>query len=372
VKTVQLHDKHFKLKIPSDHIQAAIAAMASHMKKDIGDEVPLFLGVLNGCFRFVADLVSYYEAPCNVSFVKVASYEGTRSTGEVKRLIGLDENVAGRVVVVVEDIVDTGRTVEQILYDLEGRGAKRIIIATLLFKPDAYTRKFEIDHVALEVPNDFLVGYGLDYDGLGRNLDDIYELIPENENPMKNIILFGPPGAGKGTQSEILIKKFGLIHLSTGDIFRKNIKGETELGKLAKSYMDKGELVPDDVTIRMLEAVVEEHPEAKGFVFDGFPRTVAQAEALDAFLARKKTGVFKMLALDVAEEELVTRLLERGKDSGRPDDQDESIIRNRIKVYNQATAILAEFYQAQGRFVAIDGIGSIEAIASRLEEAMQA
>jgi len=370
MKTVQLHDKRFKLRIPYDHIQAAIAAMASHMKKDIGDEVPLFLGVLNGCFRFAADLVSCYEGPCNVSFVKVASYEGTRSTGEVKRIIGLDENVAGRVVVVLEDIVDTGRTIENILYDLEGRGAKRIIIGSLLFKPDAYTRQFPIDHVALEVPNDFLVGYGLDYDGLGRNLDDIYELIPENENGMNNLILFGPPGAGKGTQSTHLIKRFGLVHLSTGDVFRKNIKGETELGKLAKSYMDKGELVPDDVTIAMLEDVVEEHPGAKGFIFDGFPRTVAQAQALDAFLARKGTSIHKMLALDVAEEELVKRLVERGKESGRPDDQDERIIRNRIAVYNQQTAILAEFYQAQGRFVSVDGIGSIEAIASRLEEAV--
>ena len=282
-KTVQLHDKRFKLSIPSDHIQAAISAMASHLKKDIGDEQPLFLGVLNGCFRFASDLISNYDGPCDVSFVKVASYEGTRTTGEVKRLIGLDENVAGRVVVVLEDIVDTGTTVEQILYDLEGRGAKRVIIATLLFKPEAYTRQLTIDHVALQVPNEFLVGYGLDYDGLGRNLNNIYTLILENENSMKNIILFGPPGAGKGTQSAFLVNTFGLVHLSTGDIFRSNIKEETELGKLAKSYMDKGELVPDDVTIQMLESEVLKHPEAKGFIFDGFPRTVAQAEALDAF-----------------------------------------------------------------------------------------
>jgi adenylate kinase len=370
-KTVQLHDKRFKLSIPSDHIQAAISAMASHLKKDIGDEQPLFLGVLNGCFRFASDLISNYDGPCDVSFVKVASYEGTRTTGEVKRLIGLDENVAGRVVVVLEDIVDTGTTVEQILYDLEGRGAKRVIIATLLFKPEAYTRQLTIDHIALQVPNEFLVGYGLDYDGLGRNLNNIYTLILENENSMKNIILFGPPGAGKGTQSTFLVNTFGLVHLSTGDIFRSNIKEETDLGKLAKSFMDKGELVPDDVTIQMLESEVLKHPEAKGFIFDGFPRTVAQAEALDAFLERRGTDIFKMLALDVPEEELVARLLERGKESGRADDRNEEIIRNRIKVYEQQTSILAQFYQAKGRFVAVDGIGSIEAISSRLEEAMQ-
>jgi adenylate kinase len=370
-KTVQLHDKRFKLSIPSDHIQAAISAMASHLKKDIGEEQPLFLGILNGSFRFVSDLVSNYEGPCDVTFVKVASYEGTRTTGEVKRLIGLDENVAGRVVVVLEDIVDTGTTVEQILYDLEGRGAKRVIIATLLFKPEAYTRQLTIDHVALQVANEFLVGYGLDYDGLGRNLNDIYTLILENENSMKNIILFGPPGAGKGTQSTFLVNTFGLVHLSTGDIFRSNIKQETDLGKLAKSYMDKGELVPDDVTIQMLESEVLKHPEAKGFIFDGFPRTVAQAEALDAFLERRGTDIFRMLALDVPEEELVSRLVGRGKESGRADDQNEEIIRNRIKVYEQQTSILAQFYQAKGRFVAVDGIGSIEAISSRLEEAMK-
>ncbi|MDA0972231.1 MAG: adenylate kinase [Bacteroidetes bacterium] len=370
-KTVQLHDKRFKLSIPSDHIQAAISAMASHLKKDIGQEQPLFLGILNGSFRFASDLVSNYEGPCDVTFVKVASYEGTRTTGEVKRLIGLDENVAGRVVVVLEDIVDTGTTVEQILYDLEGRGAKRVIIATLLFKPEAYTRQLTIDHVALQVANEFLVGYGLDYDGLGRNLNDIYTLILENENSMKNIILFGPPGAGKGTQSTFLVNTFGLVHLSTGDIFRSNIKQETDLGKLAKSYMDKGELVPDDVTIQMLESEVLKHPEAKGFIFDGFPRTVAQAEALDAFLERRGTDIFRMLALDVPEEELVSRLVGRGKESGRADDQNEEIIRNRIKVYEQQTSILAQFYQAKGRFVAVDGIGSIEAISSRLEEAMK-
>ena len=370
-KTVQLHDKRFKLSIPSDHIQAAISAMASHLKKDIGQEQPLFLGILNGSFRFASDLVTNYEGPGDVTFVKVASYEGTRTTGEVKRLIGLDENVAGRVVVVLEDIVDTGTTVEQILYDLEGRGAKRVIIATLLFKPEAYTRQLTIDHVALQVANEFLVGYGLDYDGLGRNLNDIYTLILENENSMKNIILFGPPGAGKGTQSTFLVNTFGLVHLSTGDIFRSNIKQETDLGKLAKSYMDKGELVPDDVTIQMLESEVLKHPEAKGFIFDGFPRTVAQAEALDAFLERRGTDIFRMLALDVPEEELVSRLVGRGKESGRADDQNEEIIRNRIKVYEQQTSILAQFYQAKGRFVAVDGIGSIEAISSRLEEAMK-
>jgi adenylate kinase len=185
-------------------------------------------------------------------------------------------------------------------------------------------------------------------------------------NYMLNIVLFGPPGAGKGTQSAKLVDTFQLVHLSTGDIFRYNIKNETELGKLAKTYIDKGELVPDEVTISMLEKEVEQIKEAKGFIFDGFPRTVNQANALDAFLKNRNTEISMMLALNVDEDELVKRLLIRGKDSGRADDSDESIIRNRIKVYNEQTAIAAEYYNQQGKFHGINGIGSIDEIFNRL------
>lgn len=187
---------------------------------------------------------------------------------------------------------------------------------------------------------------------------------------MLNLVLFGPPGAGKGTQSENLINKYNLVHLSTGDIFRANIKGETELGKLAKSYIDKGDLVPDEVTISMLESEVSKHESPNGFIFDGFPRTTAQAEALDTFLASKNTAITLMLALEVDDEELKRRLLERGKVSGRSDDQDETIIENRIKEYNSKTAPLKDFYSAQGKFVSIDGIGSIDDIAGRLYTAI--
>jgi adenylate kinase len=185
-------------------------------------------------------------------------------------------------------------------------------------------------------------------------------------NYMLNIVLFGPPGAGKGTQSAKLVDTFRLVHLSTGDIFRYNIKNETELGKLAKTYIDKGELVPDEVTISMLEKEVEQIKEAKGFIFDGFPRTVNQANALDAFLKNRNAEISMMLALDVDEDELVKRLLIRGKDSGRADDSDESIIRNRIKVYNEQTAIAAEYYNQQGKYHGINGIGSIDEIFNRL------
>ena len=189
---------------------------------------------------------------------------------------------------------------------------------------------------------------------------------------MLNLVLFGPPGAGKGTQAEKLVAKYQLAHLSTGDIFRANIKGETDLGKLAKSYMDKGELVPDEVTIKMLESEVDKNPEATGFIFDGFPRTTPQAEALEVFLKGKGTSINVMLALDVAEEELVKRLLLRGKDSGRADDLDENIIRNRIRVYNEQTAVVADYYGAQHKFEKINGVGEIDEIFDRLCKAIDA
>ncbi len=183
---------------------------------------------------------------------------------------------------------------------------------------------------------------------------------------MLNIVLFGPPGAGKGTQAEKLISKYNLVHLSTGDIFRVNIKGETELGKLAKSYMDGGNLVPDEVTIKMLETEVDKNPQAEGFIFDGFPRTTTQAEALEAFLKGKGTTISVMLALDVAEKELIKRLLLRGQDSGRADDANEEVITNRISVYNKQTAVVADFYSQQNKFQKVNGIGSVEEIFDRL------
>jgi adenylate kinase len=189
---------------------------------------------------------------------------------------------------------------------------------------------------------------------------------------MLNIVLFGPPGAGKGTQSERLIHKYGLIHLSTGDIFRANIKGETELGKLAKSYMDQGSLVPDEVTINMLRTEVLKHPEANGFIFDGFPRTNAQAQALDTFLATLDSAISIMLALEVEEAELRTRLLLRGQNSGRPDDVNPEVIQKRIDVYNNETKPVKDFYQKQNKFVSIDGLGEIDEISHRLYTAIDA
>lgn len=183
-----------------------------------------------------------------------------------------------------------------------------------------------------------------------------------------NIVLFGPPGAGKGTQSEFLIKRYTLVHLSTGDLLRAEIKAESELGNQAKELMDRGELVADHIVIGMIRNKMEAHLDAKGFIFDGFPRTKAQAEALDAMLEVKEEPITAMLALEVPEEELVKRLLSRGATSGRTDDKDEAVIRNRIREYETKTAPLKEYYAAQGKYKAIDGVGSVEEITARLIE----
>ena len=183
---------------------------------------------------------------------------------------------------------------------------------------------------------------------------------------MTNVVLFGPPGAGKGTQANFLKEKYNLVHISTGDVFRYNMNNDTELGNLAKSFIAKGKLVPDEITIDMLSNELDKNCDAHGFIFDGFPRTVAQAEALGHLMDDKDTQIDAMVALEVDDEILVERLLERGKTSGRADDADESIIRNRIKVYYNETAILKSYYEKQGKYYGVDGVGSIEEITERL------
>lgn len=183
---------------------------------------------------------------------------------------------------------------------------------------------------------------------------------------MLNIILFGPPGAGKGTQSDKLISALQLVHFSTGDILRAEIAGGSELGIKAKSFMDKGELVPDDIVIGMIHHKVEENRSAPGFIFDGFPRTVAQADALDKMLENENIPVTCLVALDVEHQELVKRLMGRGKESGRPDDQDINIIENRIRVYNNSTIPVMEHYKAVGKLKLVNGMGSIEEIFDRI------
>ncbi len=174
---IQLHDKAFTPFISAQEIDFAITNIAKQIEDDFSDEVPVFVGVLNGAFMVVSDLLKKYNSPCEVSFIKLASYEGTQSTNEVKQLIGLNQNLAGRTVIVVEDIVDTGSTIE-VLKDLfKKQNVKHFKIATLFLKPEAYKKDIKLDYVGIRIPNKFIVGYGLDYDGLGRNLSEIYQVI---------------------------------------------------------------------------------------------------------------------------------------------------------------------------------------------------
>ena len=183
---------------------------------------------------------------------------------------------------------------------------------------------------------------------------------------MKNFVLFGKPGSGKGTQAEHISDKYQLYHISTGDLFRKNISQNTKLGLLAKSFMDKGVLVPDEVTIQMLENEIKENPESKGFLFDGFPRTIAQAESLDKFLYSIDMQINATIALEVDEKELISRIIDRGKTSNRSDDQDIEKIQNRFNEYNKKTSALIRYYKNQNKFFEVNGHGSVDEITNRL------
>ncbi len=360
---IKLHDLQFIPFITEDEIIVAIDKISEKLNKDFADKTPLFISVLNGAFMFTSEVIKRFNHDCEVTFVKLSSYQGTKTTHQVQQLIGLEENISDRDVIILEDIVDTGNTIEVLSNILKDKGCTTFKIATLFFKSEVYTKQINIDYLGIDIPNRFIVGYGLDYNGLGRNLTEVYQL---KSNTMTNLVLFGPPGAGKGTQAEVLKQKYDLIHISTGDVFRYNIKNATDLGTLAKSYIDKGQLVPDEVTINMLNAEVDKNPDAKGFIFDGFPRTEDQADSLAKLLASKGSEVSAMVALEVEDEVLVQRLLERGKTSGRPDDADERIIRNRIKVYYNETAILKNYYQKQDKYFGVDGVGAIDEITERL------
>ena len=366
MELIKINDKTFEPYVSAEELNQIAERMASEVYQDLQESRPIFIAVLNGSFMFAADFLRHYKGECEISFVKMASYKGTQSTGKIHQLIGLSTPVEGRDVVILEDIIDTGNTLEEIYRLFENQKVKSFRIATLFFKPDAYKKDLKIDYVGKPIPNRFIVGYGLDFDEIARNLPQVYQL--NTSLTMTNLVLFGKPGAGKGTQAAFLKDKYNLVHISTGDIFRYNIKNETKLGKLAQSYMDKGDLVPDEVTIQMLQEEVEKNPNAEGFIFDGFPRTIAQAEALDAFLESKGMRIHGTLALEADDEVLIKRLVERGKVSGRTDDQDEEKIRNRFTEYNEKTAPLITFYQTQGKYHTINGIGTIEEITTRLSE----
>lgn len=189
---------------------------------------------------------------------------------------------------------------------------------------------------------------------------------------MINLIIFGPPGSGKGTQAQTIVDKFDLTHISTGDLFRYEIGNNTPLGLKAKEYMNKGILVPDEVTIGMLENKLDQSQNPQGYIFDGFPRTIAQAEAMDAILSKRGTKITHLIALAVPDDEIVKRLLERGKTSNRPDDQSEEIIRKRIVEYNAKTSPVYNYYDEKGLSVRVDGVGSLDDIFNRIYDQLTA
>ena len=364
--TIQVLDKKFRISIPEAEVIKRIDTVAAQINRDMAGKNPIFLAVLNGSFIFAADLMRRITIPCEISFVKLASYQGTTSTGKVTEVIGINEDLSGRTVIIVEDIVETGTTIRQMMESLGTRNPESVHVCTLLLKPEKLKVDLDLDYVVMRIPNDFILGYGLDYNQQGRGLRDIYTLVPENETPkqenMKNIVIFGAPGSGKGTQSDLLIKKYGLNHISTGDVLRAEIKNGTELGKIAKQYIDDGMLVPDSLIVDMLAGVYDTYgPSHKGVIFDGFPRTVPQAEALKKMLADRGHKVAAMIELAVPEEELMNRLIKRGEESGRSDDNAETI-KKRLDVYHSQTSPLIEWYKNDGIRHQINGLGELDRI----------
>lgn len=369
---LKILDKTFVPFITAEEIKKEVSSLAKNLNEEYTGKDVIFIAILNGAFMFASDLFKEITLPSTISFIKVSSYQGMNSTGRVDEIIGLTANIKNKHVIIIEDIVDTGITIEKVKTLLTSDKPASIEVCTFLFKPDAFQEKEIPKFIGFSIPNKFVVGYGLDYDELGRNLGEIYQL-KEGSDPEKNmlnIVLFGPPGAGKGTQAERLIEKYGLLHLSTGDIFRYNIKNNTELGQLAQSYMSKGHLVPDEVTIKMLRAEVMKHSDSKGFIFDGFPRTNAQAAALDELLTSMDSTINIMLALEVETEELKIRLIKRVEVSGRVDDADPEIIANRLKVYKNETEPVKAYYQEQNKFIGINGLGTIDDITKLLFQAI--
>lgn len=366
--------------LTSDRIAEQVERVANEIRNDLGDSCPIFICVLNGAFMFAADL--YREIGINnsvITFVKYSSYEGTKSTGNIKEVIGLKEDISGRDVVIIEDIVDTGLTAVKMIEDLRSRNPRSIRFATLLHKPESCKTGFTPDYVAFTIPPKFIIGYGLDLDGKVRNLPDIYVIKEEAENididnKMKdtlNVVLFGAPGSGKGTQSAKLIDKYGLYHISTGEVLRDHIKRGTELGKIADSYISEGQLIPDDLMIKILDDVLEkEAADKKGVVFDGFPRTIPQAEALKELLKKRGTDLHAVIGLEVPEEELMERMLLRGKETGRADDNPETI-KNRLKVYHDQTHPLREYYTKEGKYLPINGTGIVDEIFNEIAKGLK-
>ena len=364
---IRLFDKTFKLFIPNVEIEKAIDEVAARINADNAGctDIPVILCVLNGSMMFTSALMKRLNFTCELVSIKLASYAGTSTTGKVKEMMGFTSDITGRRVIVVEDIVDTGNTIVTLAEKLKEHKAKEVKICTLLFKPEAYTKDVKLDYVGLSIPNAFIVGYGLDYNEVGRNFEDIY-VLDSGDPKMKYYVLFGPPGAGKGTQAAAMVERYGLHHISTGNLLRKEIAAGTELGLQAKSLIEDGRLVPDEIVEGMIASEFKNVKGVKGFLLDGFPRTIAQAEALDAMLSESGEEVTAVVSIMIPDQVVVDRISHRAAIEGRADDADVEIIKHRIETYHEQTEPEIAYYQKSGKYHEVDGIGTIEEVRDRI------
>lgn len=351
---ITLQDKTFKPFIKNERIMRAIDDVAAKVNRDFCGctDVPIVLCVLNGAIPFTGELLQRLDFNCQLVSIKLSSYQGTRSTGTVLNVTGLTADVTGRRIIICEDIVDTGNTIVALKEMLLSEGAADVKICTLLLKPEVYNKPEKIDYVGLEIPNAFIVGFGLDYNELGRNSKDIYVI---DDNKMKYYILFGPPGAGKGTHAGAIAQKYNLKHISTGELLRAEIAAGTELGKQAKSLIDAGSLVPDEVVEGMIESTFNNTTGVSGFLLDGFPRNIAQAEDLDKILEKRGEGVTAVVSLMISDDLIRERIKHRAAIEGRADDASDTTIANRIKTYHAQTEPLIDYYKKSGKYYECDG-----------------
>ena len=365
---ILVKDRYFVPYIPYERLEKAIDAVAERINHDFKhfNGTPIILCVLNGSILFTGELMKRLDFPCEFSSIRLSSYEGTLSTGVTRKVLGLTSSIKGRTVIVVEDIVDTGKTITDLHALLLDAGAADVKICTMLLKPDVYKKDLKLDYVAMEIENRFIVGFGLDYDQLGRNSKDIYILDSTKPETMKHYLIFGPPGAGKGTQAAKLIERFGLRHVSTGDLLRREIATGTELGLKAKTLIDQGLLVPDEVVEGMIASELDSHPDVKGFIFDGFPRTTAQAEHLDALLADRGRKVDAVLSLAIPDETVFERIRHRAQLENRVDDTKAEVIQKRIDTYHAKTEPIIAYYKEKGLYKEIDGLGTIDEVFDKL------
>ncbi len=348
-----LQDKTFRPFIPNERIIKAIDEVAAKVNADFNGctDIPVVLCVLNGAIPFTGELLQRLNFTCQLVSIKMSSYQGTKSTGTVLNVMGLTADVRGRRIIICEDIVDTGNTIMALKEMLLSKGAVDVKICTMLMKPEVYDKPDRIDYVGMEIPNEFIVGFGLDYNELGRNSKDIYVI----DNTMKYYILFGPPGAGKGTHAGAIAEKYNLKHISTGELLRAEIAAGTQLGKQAKSLIDAGSLVPDEVVEGMIESAFDNIKGVNGFLLDGFPRNTAQASDLDRILEKRGHSVTAVVAIMISDEVIRQRIAHRAAIEGRADDASEATIANRIKTYHSQTEPLIDYYKKAGKYYECNG-----------------